>query len=174
MSNKTSVTISNKKKLLNSKKIATQILYMLLIFYVIVIFYIGGIIHYLIKLNNCECYKIKNEENRSNLTYLLVIEFLLLIFYIIIVIVLASMISVINNFSGGANKKMSMAYYIGLLIYLLIYGFFIFYTYKLSQNVDPKCECTQSWLRYLLYIQAFVMLVGLLSVLYLFFSMQKN
>ena len=171
MSKKKSATILN-NAISNGKKLASNVLYIMLVINIIIVLYIGGIISYLIKLNNCDCYKIKNEENYANLTYLLIIEFLILTFNIIITISLVSAISMLNSFSGGAKKsKINGSYYISLLIYLLIYGFFIFYTYKLSQNVDPKCECTQSWLRYLLYIQAFVMLVNLLSVLYVFFVM---
>jgi hypothetical protein len=170
MSKKKSSSVLN-NVISNGKKLASNVLYIMLVINIIIVLYIGGIISYLIKLNNCDCYKIKNEENYSNLTYLLIIEFLILTFNIIITISLVSAISMLNSFSGGAKNKMNSAYYISLLIYLLIYGFFIFYTYKLSQNVDPKCECTQSWLRYLLYIQAFVMLLNLLSVLYVFFVM---
>lgn len=170
MSKKKSATILN-NAISNGKKLASNVLYIMLVINIIIVLYIGGIISYLIKLNNCDCYKIKNEENYANLTYLLIIEFLILTFNIIITISLVSAISMLNSFSGGGKNKMNSAFYISTLIYLLIYGFFIFYTYKLSQNVDPKCECTQSWLRYLLYIQAFLMLVNLLSVLYVFFVM---
>jgi hypothetical protein len=173
MSRKKSATILN-TAVSNGKKIVSQVLYIMLVVNVIIILYIGGIISYLIKLNNCDCYKIKNEENYSNLTYLLIIEFLILTVNIIITIGIVSAISMLNNFSGGAKNKINSGLYITTLIYLLIYGFFVFYTYKLSQNVDPKCECTQSPLRYLLYIQAFVMLFNLLSVLYVFFTMLKN
>lgn len=132
---------------------------------IINIAYISGIIHYLSKLKECQCYQIKNKINYSNITYLIVIEAFLLIINILSFISLIGSILVLNKVkSGGAKNKLNPAFYMGYLIYLLIYGYFVYYVYKLFENVDEDCGCTQNWLRYLLYIQATLMFVGIISL----------
>ena len=62
--------------------------------------------------------------------------------------------------SGGGKSDFTMIYLFYLLM-LIIDGLFIYYVYRLSQNVNEDCECTKSWLRYLLYIQSIYLLIFL-------------
>lgn len=138
-------------------------IYTLLIINLIVIAYISGVIHYLNQLQSCDCYKDKNSLNYSNLTYLIVIEAIILSLYVISTIMLIiSIISIRSIKQSGSGKSNMMTYIIiSLIINLAITIYFVYNVFKLSQNVDPECECTKSWLRYLLYIQAIIIAIGI-------------
>ena len=146
------LTVSNK---LNGR------IYSLLVVCIIIILYVSGIIHYLNTLKNCSCFQDKNSKNYSNLTYLIVIESIILALHILVTIVLVGGLYAINSGAvGGANIDKT-PFIISIIISLIIYGFFFFYVYKLSENVSVDCPCTQSKLRYLLYIQAIFLLGGM-------------
>ena len=179
--------IKNNKKLFNItknnmpfnniEKFMTPTIYVSLAFLIINIIYISSIIYYLNNLKECACYEVKNKINYSNITYLIVIESILLIINIIGfigMIGLLSNLSSLQNLAKGMNvNKLSNKinksspgmhiYSIILFVYVIVYGYFIYYTYKLHENVDDNCKCTQSWLRYLLYIQAIGMAIGIVN-----------
>jgi hypothetical protein len=137
----------------------------LLLYGIIGIAYISFIINYLNTLKSCSCYQKENQLNYSNITYLIIIESFALAIFILLTISIIYMIIILNKGQKGGNKNKSYktGFYIGYLISLIIYGYFIYYVYKLSENVNEECECTKSWMRYLLYIQAIFILIGLIS-----------
>ena len=153
----------------NMVKIITDLdispIYAILIINLIVIAYVSGIIHYLNKLQSCDCYKDKNDENYSNLTYMVIIEAIILTIYIISTLVIIISLFAIKNIkqSGAGKKGISTYLLISLIINLALTIYFVYNVYKLSENIDPACDCTKDWLRYLLYIQAFVMGIGIIG-----------
>jgi hypothetical protein len=167
---------SNSLKKVQSKVIsAFKIpIYGLLVYYLIVIAYISAIINYLVNLRNCECYKDKNSENYSNLTYLIVIESILLGLSVLAVIALIPLIMILNkgSQSGGAGlyDYLRQGQLFFMLFYLVIYGLFLFYVFRLYENVNINCPCTQSWLRYLLYIQTLFIFIGVIMNVFAFFQ----
>ena len=128
------------------------------------------VIIYLNNLKNCDCFKKINDKNNANIDYLLIIESLNLAMLIILLINLVSLYMAVDKIkSGGYSIKAKLTLYITLTIYSIIYGFFIYNVYKLSQNIDDKCACTLNPARYLLYVESFLILVYLiLSLLGLF------
>ena len=92
-------------------------------------------------------------------------------FSIITLIGLLATISTINSLkSGGGKKILHPSLYVGFTIYILINGYFVYYVYKLYENVDidrkdkqEYCDCSHSWLRYLLYIQSLLILFSIMA-----------
>ena len=145
----------SKNIIMNSNTI--NLLYIMTSVFIICIIYIGFIIYYLHKLKECPCFLEINKENNSNISYLIVIESITIAFYSIIVLSLIYLTYSLHNKKIGGGSII-MSYYVSFLIVLIIYGFFIYYVFKLSQNISEDCECSKSWLRYLLYIQAVLMI----------------
>lgn len=169
-------TLDNFKKFEGLDKLASSarsVLFGVLAFYVIYILYVGSIIFYLNKLKDCPCFQYKNETNYTNLTYLIIIESILLAFSIIITLVVIGLISATYSLKSGGAKGFINYVFIGLILQILIYGYFIYYVYKLYENVDKDCECTQSWLRYLLYIQSGFMLLAVLGHIISIFNLMS-
>ena len=135
-------------------------IYIALVVIIIGIIYISSIIYYLNSLTKCDCFK---QSNTGNLTYLIGIESVILALHIIYAIILCLSLNFVNKMSKKGGSVDKTVLYITFLICLLIYGFFIFYVYKLYENIDPNCECTENWIRYLLYMQAFYMLFVLIG-----------
>jgi hypothetical protein len=136
--------------------------YMLLVINLIVIIYVSSIINYLNNLKMCKCFQDKNNENFSSINYLIIIESIILTINIILFLFNLMIISTLNKAKYGGGNNNNIATYISLAIMLLIYGYFIYYVYKLYQNIDENCECSKSWIRYLLYIQAIILLIQII------------
>lgn len=154
--------LSGKNKL--DKSLITTMLYSILAVTLISVAYISSIIYYLNTLKSCKCFQEKNENNYSNLTFLIIIESIILTMNIILVLGTLFMISMVNNLPSGGAENKNMWFYLWFVVYLGIYGYFIYNVYKIYENIDPNCDCTENWLRYLLYIQAVVMLVNILLI----------
>lgn len=155
------------KKNLNGKSLLNPLLYSILIVTLISIAYISSIIYYLNSLKSCKCFEEKNKNNYSNLTFLIIIEYIILIMNIILFLGSIYLFSILNNMpSGGANStgNKNILFYIWFLVYLGIYGYFIYNVYKINENIDLKCDCAKSWLRYLLYIQTVLLLINILLI----------
>ena len=166
-----SLTKANSSMVLNNAK---GYLYTMIVSYVLVIIYVSYIIYYLNTLKNCKCYQDKDRLNYSNITYLVIIESLIIAINIIAVISLLFVLSYMNKSkSGGGSFSKFLPYYVILAVIFLISLYFIYYVYKLSENIDPNCPCSQSWLRYLLYIQAVIIGINMLSVIYSLTMMHK-
>ncbi len=124
------------------------------------------ILYYLNKLRTCRCFQEKNNENNSNIDYLIIIEFLTIATNIILLMNLVSLyLSVDSLKSGGYNARTKITLYIGLLVYLIVFGFFVYNIYKLSQNVDSDCLCTQDPIRYFLYLQGIMTFINMILVI---------
>jgi hypothetical protein len=137
-----------------------NVLYYSLFIYVISILWIVGIIKYLRELEKCDCFLEKNAVNNANLKYLIYVEYIILALNIISVISCVYLL-VMSNQKGGVDiQRMKMYLTIYLLIYISVFGYFVYSFYKLQQNIDESCECASSSYRYLLYIQAFLMAIG--------------
>ena len=139
-----------------------NIIYFALGIFIFNIIYISSIIYYLNQLKNCNCIEEKNKSNYTNINYLIIIESIILalnILYSLFMIILLYRIK--GSKSGGAYNQ-PISNYITFGILLVIYGYFIYYVYKLRQNIQD-CSCGNSWLRYLLYIQVILMIFGLFS-----------
>jgi len=147
----------------NNLKMLKGVIYTTLIINIIFIIYISSIIYYLNKLKDCQCFLDKNKSNYSNINYLIIIESILLAFQIIAFLSIVYIIYIINNSKIGGGKETMITAYIIFLILFLIYGFFIYYVFKLSENISDDCSCSKSWLRYLLYIQTFFILLSLVG-----------
>ena len=138
-------------------------LYSILITNIIVIIYVISIIYYLNNLKVCSCFNDKNKNNYSNINYLIVIECIILAMQFIVLMSVTYMIYILNKYKNGGNKENKMIMVISILILFLIYGYFVYYVFKLSKNISDECECSKSWLRYLLYIQTFFIILNLVG-----------
>jgi hypothetical protein len=147
----------------NNLKMVKGIIYITLIINIIFIIYISSIIYYLNKLKECQCFLDKNKSNYSDINYLIIIESILLAFQIIAFISIVYVIYIINNVKIGGGKETTITVYIIFSILFLIYGFFVYYVFKLSENISDDCSCSKSWLRYLLYIQTFFIILSLVG-----------
>lgn len=137
-----------------------NILYYSLFMYAIVILWILGIIKYLKELEKCDCFLEKNVENNANLKYLMYVEYVILALNIISILSVIYLLIMSNQKGGMDIQRIKMYLTIYLLIYISIIGYFVYSFYKLQQNIDASCECASSSFRYLLYIQAFLMAIG--------------
>jgi hypothetical protein len=159
---KTILNISKDKKFIETvqKKLSIGIAIIL-----IGVILIGIIINYLSDLQRCKCFNETNDNNYSNITYLIVIEAIILIFYIIMLLMLIGSYMGIDKIKKGGyyNENEMMMYYLSFIIMLFIYSFFIYYVIKLHQNIKDDCQCAVSPVRYLLYIQTFLMIIVLIG-----------
>ncbi len=136
-------------------------LYYSLFIYIIVTLLVGGIIKYLKELEKCKCFIEKNGKHNINLKYLIFIEYIILTLNIISIISCVYLL-ITSHQKGGINiSTMKFIIMVYLTCYIAIFGYFIFSFYKIQENIDNSCECTTSSLKYLLYIQVFVMAVGI-------------
>ena len=135
-------------------------LYYSLFVYIISILWIVGIIKYLRELEKCDCFLQKNVQNNANLKYLIYVEYFILALNIISVLSCVYLLLMSNQKGGMDIKKMKMYLILYLAIYIGVFGYFVYSFYKLQQNVDAACACASSSMRFLLYIQAFLMAIG--------------
>ena len=164
MSNKNMVDM-----IVKNKHVYNNVIMLYIFIQIIAIFWISGIIYYLNKLQKCECYM---NVNKSNISYLLFIEYLFLILYVIMIITLVigliRMNSIQKGGSGNSQIHMRTVSIITFLIFFVIYGYFLYNVYKIHTSNDltsKNCDCARNnWLKYLLYIQSLFMLMSLLSI----------
>jgi hypothetical protein len=164
--NKNSLKLSSKPNIINIINIIKKLNYLLLIASFIAIIYISLIIYYLNNLVKCDCYNKLNEKNYSNIQFLIIIESIILTLFILV------FISSLYNFflfkNGGMTSVVNVkSLLITLIISILAFviNIYIIYTiYKISQNIKDNCECSKSWIRYLLYIQGFIILINTIII----------
>lgn len=135
-------------------------LYYSLFVYIIAILWIVGIIKYLRELEKCDCFLAKNAENNANLKYLIYVEYAILALNVISVLSCVYLLATSNQKGGMDIQRIKMYLILYLAIYIGIFGYFVYSFYKLQQNVDAACACASSSMRFLLYIQAFLMAIG--------------
>jgi len=169
--NLSNVNLSN-VNLSNVKSSFSGYLISLIIFTLIYIIAIGYIIKYLNDLKKCDCFEKENASNKVNLNYIVIIEYVSLVLGIIALFKFMMMYYVLSSIkSGGGNnigEKMFM--YVYILLIIGIYGFFIYNVFELMKNNDPKCECTQKPIRFILYFQTILMSLSVLSLVFALFS----
>ena len=140
-------------------------LYYSLFIYIIVSLFVTGIIKYLKKLKKCDCFLEKNALNNANLKYLIFIEYVILILNIISVLSCIYLLITSNQNGGMDIYRMRIFIMLYLTFYISIFGYFIYSFYKLQQNIDKSCACASSSMIYLLYLQVFLMVIGIYSAL---------
>ena len=160
--------LNNDNRLYNLNTVKSEVnnfLIILIVFTIIYILYLSFIIYYINQLKTCACFK-TDKTNRINLQFLIIIESIKLAFQIVILLYILSLIVKVKKFSGGNLKSNnnSIVRYIYLVLYLLISGYFIYYVYLISKNIKEDCKCSNSSLRYLLYLQTFIMLFNLILI----------
>jgi hypothetical protein len=141
-------------------------LYYSLFIYVIVVLWISGIIKYLKELEKCDCFLEKNVVNHANLKYLIFVEYVLLALNVLSVLSIIYLLAISGQKGGSMNiSNIKMYVMLYLAIYISIFGYFVYSFYKLQQNIDASCACASSSFRFLLYIQAFLMAIGVLGAI---------
>jgi len=167
LSKKKSSKMNNIKYNLNNIKSASHSFFTtILILTFISILFISFILNYLNELKKCDCFQ-NDEAKKINLNYLIIIEAIMLFFQIVMFLYILSMIIKLRNFTGGSKNDGSLIFmYIFLVLYFLIYGYFVYYVYLISENIKDDCECSKSPIRYLLYIQTFFIALNLLMTLF--------
>ena len=169
--NKNNIKLMNnmniKKYNFNNIKSATNSFFItMLIFTIISVLYLSFILYYLNELKTCDCFQ-NDETKKINLNYLIIIESIMLFFQIVMFLYILSLIVKLRNFSGGSkNEDVSIFMYIYLVLYFLVYGYFIYYVYLISENIKDDCECSSSSIRYLLYFQTFFIALNLFMTLF--------
>ena len=134
------------------------------IFYFIIgILFVGSILYYLNKLKTCQCFIERNKKNHSNIEFLIIVEGVILALFIFGF--LTSLFVLYSVKSGGNYGNYIIYGLIVLFLIIFVQSYFIYNVYKLSQNIDEKCECAKSWIRYLLYIQTFFIITSLISLI---------
>ena len=155
-------------KVITYKNFISMLPYILIIDIAMII-YIGNIIFYLHKIKDCPCFIEKNKNNYTNINYLLNIEYIILLLSIFLLIILIFLIYTLYNLKTpyNSNKKIRsknnlspLRIFISILR-IIIYILFIFYVYKFHENISEDCECSKSWIRYLLYIQTIFMTISI-------------
>jgi hypothetical protein len=136
-------------------------LYYSLFIYIIAVLLVTGIIKYLKQLEKCKCFVDKNGKDNINLKYLIFLEYVILTLNVISVISIIYLLITSHQKGGIDISTMKFFIMIYLTVYICIFGYFIFSFYLLQQNIDKSCDCTESSLKYLLYIQVFIMAVGI-------------
>jgi hypothetical protein len=141
----------------------------LIIFYIIFIFIyiliVSGIINYINKIKDCNCFKEKNNIYSVNITYIYVIEIIILIlsiFSLVSFIYLYIMNNYVINKLKGGSKSIFNTYLIAYLISLLINGYLLYNIYKLVNIPEDNCNCDKSSLKKLLYIQSILIMINLI------------
>ena len=131
----------------NNMNLLKKVMYTtLIIIFIILFIYISFIIYYLNNLVKCECY-----ENKD-LKYLIYCEYALLVLAFINSIVVYL---IINDSIKNSN------YLFMIPILSLILNIYIIYaTIKIYKNINIKCSCSMSTIRYMLYIQAIIMFIS--------------
>lgn len=148
------------------KKQTNSFFISILILTIISILYLSFIIYYLNQLKICDCFQ-KDETKKINLDYLIIIEGIMLFFQVILFIYILSLIIKLRNFTGGNNNEGKSIYmYFYFILFFIIYGYFIYYVYLISKNINDDCECSNSPLRYILYFQTFFIVLNLSITLF--------
>ena len=152
--------------LMKSKSVAINSSFFILLISVVLAILFYGIIQYLNLLKyECPCFEEKNKENYSNLNYLIIIQYYFLFICIFSILGSLSTLIIASNMEGGKGMNIKLGkglMYLNIvfaIILALVSGFFAYFTWKLYQNVDVKCDCSMSKLRYLIYLQGIFMII---------------
>ena len=160
----------NNKKLFSNSYIGNIVLFTLIFFISLVMVYIIPIIYYLNKLLVCSCFQ-KNEiekKNYADIQYMIMVEYYILIalfiYFLVFYLYYKNIIKTIT-----INFMLILTF-----IVIVLYIFFIYYTYKIYQNTNKNCTCTESPIRYMLYIQAIFFFFSIILNIYYVLSGKTN
>ncbi len=174
--NKTESKIASKNNCISSEKniCSKNVLFTSIIISVIGIALLSYLFYYLHNLQKCDCFQDENKNNEytANINYLMIIEGILIIMKSIILISLVSWYITLDKQNAGSNSsgKNTMIYLL-IILYLLIYGLFVYNVYKLNKNINHDCECAKHPIRFILYLQAIGMIIYILLLIYLGLSL---
>jgi hypothetical protein len=167
------ISFNDKNLLLDIYKKSHNFIIGLLTISLINIILISFIINYLNNLKKCTCYQDINNKNYSNINYLIIIESIILTLNIIMFILnvyLYNIFKILKKGGGdGGINNSHIIIYIIFIIVLFINIYFIYNVYKLYENVDKskeKCECSKSFVRYLLYFQVILIIIQSITIIY--------
>jgi hypothetical protein len=157
-----------KKELIKNPSSLQNSMLILLIIYIIFILFHSFIIYYLVNLKKCLCFEELNNTNYSNINYLIIIESITLLPFILGFISTLIFIFIYYNKKQKGGAKNSKTFYVLYGIMLLINIYFLYNVKKLAENIKEDCECSHSWIRYLLYIYSiymvFVIISGIITI----------
>lgn len=151
--------------LLKVKNTHLNVLGFSILFSILIIVIITNIIYYLNRLKYCPCFQNENLQNKTNLDYLIFIEIIGVILNLIIIIHLINLYLTVSSMKGG-NKEKNIYLFLVLFLYTIVYAYFIYFVYKLSQNIKYDCLCSQSPIRFFLYAQAIIIFINLLIFIF--------
>jgi len=147
-----------------------KVLFTSIIISIISIAILSYLFYYLHNLQKCDCFQDENKNNEytANINYLMIIEGILIIMKSIILISLVSWYITLDKQNAGSysSGKNTMIYLL-IILYLLIYGLFVYNVYKLNKNINHDCECAKHPIRFILYLQAIGMIIYILLLIYL-------
>lgn len=139
-----------------------------LIVFIIFILFHSFIIYYLVNLKKCLCFEELNNKNYSNINYLIILESLTLLPGVLGLISVLILIYYTNKKQKGGSENTKISYIVFYIMYgiiLLINIYFLYNVKKLAENVKEDCECSHSWIRYLLYIYSIYIVYTVISVI---------
>ena len=163
------VKIKDKKTLLKIKNNMLNTANIGIFLNIISIIIIGCIIYYLNNLKECDCFKMNENDSKFGLNYIIFIEIIQIIGNLLLIYVLYRTYQFTNKLKVGGNKEINYTL-IALLVNVIIYSFFVYYIYQLSQHIKDDCECAQRPIRFLLYLQGILVFFNILMGLFDLFN----
>ena len=131
------------------------------IFVIFFIIYVCNL-YYLHNLKSCLCFKILNMDNKVNLNYLLIFNYVFLFVLLLNIFKFSTMSS---QLSGGGDKNVLIFIIsiIFILISILVYGYYIYNIYQLyiKNYLVDECQCLDNNLRFSLYTHGIILSIGL-------------
>jgi len=146
----------------NKLKVFNNLIYFMYIFLIMYIIFVSGIIYYISSIKDCSCFIELNKSANVNIQYIYIIEIIILFLIIIIFFTIIILHYRINNLTKGGMKQNAYIFLIQYIIILAVYGYLVYNVYKLYQIPDDDCNCMKNWLKYLLYIQVILMIIGII------------
>lgn len=125
----------------------------------------GYIVYYLNRLKYCPCFQVENIKNKTNLDYLIIIEVINIVFNLIMLFQLVSLYYAVSTMRGG-GKDIKFYMLLIIFLYIIVYGYFIYFVYQLSKNIKYDCLCAQSPIRFLLYAQTWFIFIYLIFIIF--------
>lgn len=146
-------------------KLLNTINYFILSFSILGIIYISFILYYLHNLIKCDCFQKINKTNYSDIHFLIFMEYIILILFILLFIISIHNIFLLKGGSSNHSKKYNLLSIFILFFILSINIYLLISIFKISQNINYDCNCSKSWIRYLLYFQGIILLFNTISLI---------
>ena len=135
-------------------------------------------LYYLHSLQSCNCFKVINNGQPINLTYLLVINYILLFFLVINAITFNLSIK-----KGGVSSQFYVIMIMTILLLIAVIAIYVYYVmnvYELykKESLLKNCDCLNDNLKYSLYfhgiavsVSIIIQIIYLILLFYLLLSM---